>query len=92
MKVKMTIREEYEMMKNELRRWNKRSNWDETKYSYHIEHHTKKAKKMFLNLLNKDFEKMNWDIKHGFITVEKFNQLWKVWNECSTSIANMNII
>ena len=88
----MTIKEYYEYMKRELRLWNKRTNWDDTKYAYHIEYHTKKAKTMLLNLLNEDFEKMNWDAKHGFITVDRFNQLWKVWNDCSRSIANMEII
>lgn len=88
----MTINEEYELMKRELRAWNKRSDWDSTKYSYHIEHHTAKAKTMFLKLLNRDFEKMNFDIEHGFISTEKFNELWKVWNDCSRSISNMTII
>lgn len=53
----MTINEEYKIMKRELRTWNERSNWDSTKYSYHIEHHTAKSKTMFIKLLNKDFEK-----------------------------------
>lgn len=88
----MTINEEYEIMKRELRTWNERSNWDSTKYSYHIEHHTAKSKAMFIKLLNKDFEKMNFDIRHGFISTEKFNKLWKVWNDCSRSISNMTII
>lgn len=58
----MTVKQEYEKMQTELRSWNKRSNFDDTKYAYHIEHHTKKAKQMFLNLLNSDFEKINFDI------------------------------
>lgn len=33
----MTIKQEYEYMKSELRVWNNRSNWDDTKYCYHIE-------------------------------------------------------
>lgn len=28
----MTIKQEYEYMKSELRDWNNRSNWDDTKY------------------------------------------------------------
>lgn len=88
----MTVKQEYEEMKSELRRWNKNSNWDDTKYCYHIEHFTKKAKNMFLNLLNKDFTNMNRDLELGIITVDKYNRLWKVWNDCSTSIAKMTII
>lgn len=88
----MTVKQEYEKMQIELRSWNKRSNFDDTKYVYHIEHHTKKAKQMFLNFLNSDFEKINFNIKHGFITTEQYNKCWKVWNDCSRSIANMTII
>lgn len=88
----MTVKQEYEHMKTELRAWNKRTNWDDTKYGFHIEHCTKKAKTMFLKLLNSDFEKMNFDMKYGFITTEEYNKLWKVWNDCSRSIANMVII
>lgn len=88
----MTVKQEYEKMKTELRSWNKRSNFDDTKYAYRIEHHTKKAKQMFLKFLNSDFEKMNFDIKYGFITTEQYNKHWKVWNDCSRSIANMTII
>lgn len=43
----MTVKQEYENMKSELRIWNKRSNWDETRYSYPIEHHSKKQKQSF---------------------------------------------
>ena len=88
----MTVKQEYEHMKSELRVWNERTNWDSTKYAYHIEHFTKKSKAMFLNLLNKDFEHMNFDIKHGIITIEQYNKQWKVWNDCSRSISNMVII
>lgn len=88
----MTVKQEYEKMQTELRSWNKKSNFDDTKYAYHIEHHSKKAKQMFLNLLNSDFEKINFDIKYGFITTEQYNKRWKVWNDCSRSIANMTII
>lgn len=87
----MTIKEEYEYMKSELRIWNNRSDWDDTKYSFNIERYTKKARTEFIKLLNKDFENMNFDIEHGIISVEKYNKLWKVWNDCSRSIANMNI-
>ena len=87
----MTVKQEYDYMKSELRIWNKRSNWDETRYLYRIEHHSKKAKTEFLRLLNKDFMDMNFDIEHKIITVEKFNKLHKVWNDCSVSISNMNI-
>ena len=88
----MTVKQEYEHMKAELRSWNRRSGWDQTKYAYHIEHHSKKARTMFLDLLNKDFEDMNFDIKHNIISVEQYNKLWKVWNDCSRSISNMVII
>ena len=88
----MTIKQEYEYMKSELRDWNNRSNWDDTKYCYHIERRTKKAKTMFLELLIKDFEKMNFDMKYGFITAEQYNKLWKVWNDCSRSIERIEII
>lgn len=47
---------------------------------------------MFLKLLNQDFENMNFDLEHGIITVDQYNKKWKVWNDCSRSIANMNII
>ena len=87
----MTVKQEYENMKSELRICNKRSNWDETRYSYRIEHHSKKAKTELLRLLNKDFMDMNFYIEHKIITVEKFNEMYKVWNDCSTSISNMNI-
>lgn len=87
----MTVKQEYEEMKRELRRWNKRSNWGNTKYAYHLEHHSEKSKKMFLALLNRDFEDMNFDMEHKIITVDEYNELWKVWNDCSRSIANMNI-
>ena len=87
----MTVKQEYETMKRDLRDWNNRSSWDETRYAYHIEHHSKKARAAFLKLLNNDFEKMNFDIEHKIITVEQYNKIWKVWNDCSTSIANMNI-
>lgn len=87
----MTVKQEYEKMKSELRKCNKRSNWDETRYLYRIEHHSKKAKTEFLRLLNNDFMYMNFDIEHKLITVEKFNELHKVWNDCSISISNMNI-
>lgn len=87
----MTIREEYEKMKKELRIWNKRSNWDNTKYKYHLEHHSKRAKTEFLKLLNKDFDSMNFDVEYKIITVDEYNRLWKVWNDCSTSIAGMEI-
>ena len=88
----MTVKEEYELMKKELRKWNVKSNWDNTKYKYPLEHATKKSKKMFLDLLNKDFESMNRKMKRGTISTKEYNKLWKVWNDCSTSIANMNII
>lgn len=88
----MTVKQEYEKMKAELRSWNKRSNFDETKYAYRIEHYTKKSKQMFLKLLNSDFEKMNFDIKYGFISTDEYNELWKVWNDCSRSISIMKII
>lgn len=88
----MTVKQEYERMKSELRIWNSRTNWDDTKYAYHIEHHSKKARTMFLDLLSKDFEDMNFDIKHNIISVEQYNKLWKVWNDCSRSISNMVII
>lgn len=88
----MTIKEEYKLMKSELRTWNKRSFFDETPYLYHIEHHSKKAKTEMFKLLNRDFEIMNRDMELGIISVEKYNELWKVWNDCSTSIANMIII
>ena len=60
----MTVKQEYEKTKAELRSWNKRSNFDDTKYAYHIEHHTKEAKQMFLNLLNSDGD-MTYE--HGVI-------------------------
>lgn len=88
----MTVNQEYEKMVTELRTWNKRSNFDETKYVYHIEHHTKKAKQMFLKLLNSDFNKIMFDAKYGFITTDQYNKRWKVWNDCSRSIAGMTII
>lgn len=88
----MTIKEEYEYMKAELRNWNNRSNWDDTKYSYNIERYTKRAKTEFIKLLNSDFNKMNFAINHGFISIEQYNKLWKVWNDCSRSISNMNIL
>lgn len=47
---------------------------------------------MFLKLLNEDFEKMNFDMKYGFITTEQYNKLWKVWNDCSRSIARIEIM
>ena len=87
----MTVKQEYQEMKSELIRYNKASNWDGTRYLYPIEHHSKKAKTEFLRLLNKDFTEMNFDVEHKIITVEKFNKLYKVWNDCSISIANMNI-
>lgn len=87
----MTIREEYETMKVELRIWNKQSGWDDTKYYYHIDHTSKIAKSKLLKMLNADFEKMNFDMGHGIISVEKYNKLWKVWNDCSRSIAIMSI-
>lgn len=90
-KMKMTIREEYETMKVELRIWNKRSDWDDTNYVYRIEHHSKRAKTELLKMLNSDFEKMNFDLQYGFISAEKYNKHWKVWNDCSRSIANMSI-
>lgn len=87
----MTIKEEYEYMKSELRMWNNRSNWDDTKYSFKIERYTKRAKTEFVKLLNKDFVNMNFDIEHGVISTEEYNKLWKVWNDCSRSITNMNV-
>ena len=89
---RMTVKEEYEYMKSELRIWNKKSNWDETKYRYHIERCTKRSQTMFFKLLNSDFEKIQFDIKYGFITCKQFDEKMKVWNECSDSIANMIII
>jgi len=88
----MTVKDEYECMKSHLRMWNQKSNWEATEYRYRIEHYTKKSQAMMVKLLNADFEKMNFDIKYGFITPEGYNQRWKVWNECSDSIANMEII
>lgn len=88
----MTVKQEYEHMRTELRAWNERSNWDDTKYSFHIEHCTKKAKTMFLKLLNSDFDMMNTDMELGVITVDEYNKLWKVWNDCSRSIGKMVII
>ena len=88
----MTVKEEYEYMKKELRIWNKRNNWDDTKWRFHIEHFTKRSQKMFFDLLNKDFEKIQFDARHGFITTDQFNHKMKIWNECSDSIANMVII
>lgn len=88
----MTVKQEYEKMKRELRAWNKRSNFDDTKYTHHIEHHTKKARQMFLDLLNSDFEEINFYIKHGFITTEQHNKYEKVLLDCLRSIENMTII
>lgn len=34
----MTVKQEYECMKSELRIWNSRTNWDDMKYAYHIKH------------------------------------------------------
>lgn len=90
--MKMTIKEEYNKMKSELRLWNDRSNWDDTNYVYKIERYTKRAKTEFIKLLNSDFNKMNFNMKHGFISIEQYNRLWKIWNDCSRSISNMNIL
>lgn len=79
-------------MKTELRAWNKRTSFDDTKYAYRIEHYTKKSKSMFLKLLNSDIEKMNFDAKHGFISIYEWNETWKVLYDCSISIENMVII
>lgn len=87
----MTVKQYYEEMKAELRRWNKRHDWDGTNFCYHIEFHSKKAKTIFVNLLNKDFENLQLGIQRGTITAEKFNRDMKVWNDMSSSIANMNI-
>lgn len=87
----MTIKKYYEEMKAELRRWNKRHDWDGTNFCYHIKFHSKKAKTIFVNLLNRDFENLQFDIQHKIITVEKFNREMKVWNDMSCSIANMVI-
>lgn len=87
----MTIKEYYEMMKCNLRGWNKTHNWDGTPFAHDIEHHSKRAKTEFMKLLNKDFDKIMFDVSHGIITTEQYNQRLKVWNDCLTSIARMNI-
>ena len=88
----MTVKDEYNKMKSCFRIWNNCSNWDDTPYIFFLEHYTKRSKTMFLKLLNQDFENMNFDLEHGIITVDQYNKKWKVWNDCSRSIANMNII
>lgn len=44
----MTIKEYYEMMKCNLRGWNKTHNWDGTPFVHDIEHHSKRAKTEFM--------------------------------------------
>lgn len=88
----MTIKQEYEEMKITLRDWNKRTNYDDTKYLFKIERYTKKAKSMFIKLLNEDHNKIAFDLRHDFIDHEEFKKRLKVWNDCKRAIDCMVII
>ena len=88
----MTIKQEYEEMKLNLRDWNSRTNYDDINYFYKIERYTKKAKSMFIKLLNEDHEKIAFDLRNDFISHEEFMKRLKVWNDCKRSIDYMAII
>lgn len=86
----MTIRAEFEEMRRELKRWNKKD--DTIPYKFHIEHHTKKAQKMMWEHVNRFFTEMNIDAKLGLMTTEEFNLKWKMFNDMSRSVSGMEII
>ncbi|MCD8395901.1 MAG: hypothetical protein LUD12_01705 [Lachnospiraceae bacterium] len=88
----MTIRQEYEEMKTELRVWNRRHNWDGTQFCYHIERMSKKAQTMYRRLLENDRRGIEVDRRIGVLTDEKYSQLMKVWEDCKTSIDSMTIL
>lgn len=88
----MTIKEEYEIMKSCFRRWNKNSNFDETKYIMFIEHYTKRSQSMLLKLLKKDLADIEWDLKYEIIDLEEYFRKRKVLADVERSIKNMTII
>ncbi|MCD8013279.1 MAG: hypothetical protein LUG99_08905 [Lachnospiraceae bacterium] len=89
---RQTVREEFEEMWYELRRWNRKDGWDGTPYCYHIEHFSKKSQTMLQKMLDRQKERLDWDRRHGFADDEEYSQKAKVISDCQTSINEMFIL
>ena len=81
----MTIKEEYKVMKLELRNWNKRSNFDGTKWLYRIEN-TRKTPKQGLQLNTKKISKIYSSMKNmGSDLQTKEQKFCKTLKDLSTT-------
>lgn len=89
----MTIKEEYENAKQELRAANVMNDYNnEMNFIVRFDHFSKKSQTMLRNLLEKDVERNNWKFAHGFRAERIFIKEVKILRDLENSIDEMVII
>lgn len=89
--MKMTVKEEFETMVQELYGWNKREGWTATQFVYSIEHHSKKSKTMFNKILNERRYHTEFQYESNILTYGQYIRRMKILRDCERSIECMEI-